>query len=449
MSSGFDSNGVGSDSGFRFDRRRPGGRKSKQPKKTRNFNGVKVFGKFFAYFVTFLFIVVVAFFSGFFGGWLNDYLKIRKSGLDVGFDKVRDDVVDTKVNVVDNSDVEALVAKALPSIVGVVVPVENSIINKSLIGDHFPFNIFPFISITGKEKVKSSGAAIGSGFSVKVNGEKYIITNHHVVKDFVRDEILERAQGINEYIYIVLKNDDSSLKRAKVVGYDAGLDIAVLQMVDYDTSKMPCLEFAKPNSTQVGGLAIAMGTPLTGKHITVTRGIVSGYRKFCMDSGVEVPVVQTDAAINPGNSGGPLLDCRGNVLGIVAMKNITQEGESLEGMNYAIYGPEAYKTICEIVQKGTKNKGTGQLSLGISVFDDNSSLSKYFGVVIDVVSKGSPAEKAGLRAGDVIASVDGVKVSSVSEWQNELAKKKPGNKIELVIVRRGKSYRTEVVAGSA
>lgn len=435
MSNKFDGSGFGGGSGF-FGRNgsASGG------KKPRKFDHMKCFGKYFGYFVAFLFFVAVAFFSGFFGSWLNNYFY--KNNKPVNYESK--ELSDVKVSVVDNSDVEALVAKVLPSVVGVVAPIQKS--KRSGITGDFPFSIpfFPFFSSSsdlnrdtnyiecGKVKPFDRGD-FGSGFFVNIDGQRYVVTNYHVIKNFVESENKGSFKNKDENVYLVLQNNYSDLKQASVVGYDVYLDVAVLKPVDFDVSKIGCLEFASKDSVKIGGLAVAIGNPSTIKYKTVTRGIVSCLRTLRTDSGVEVPVVQTDAAVNSGSSGGPLLNGRGEVIGINTAKSV---GNSIEGTAFAVSGYVVHEKVNEIVRKGIKNSGVDKPKLGITVYDDESILTKNFGVVVGIVEKDSAAEKAGIEIGDFISKIDDVEVKEMSDLQSYLCSKKVGDEVVLTIIRK-------------
>ena len=419
----------------------PGGKK---PKKF-NFKINKALGKFFFFFITFLFLAVVSFFSGFFGGRFNAYLNKSDSGADST--RIGDGLtpIGPEANAVNGFDVESLVAKVMPSVVGVVAPIRKKMPSWEIDNEgRFPLFPFPFrirssVFCAGGRRLPENGS-FGSGFFVNVDGEKYVITNHHVIKDFIEGEPSD--DPARNSVYIVFKNNISNLKSASVVGYDVDLDVAVLKLVDYDTSKVSCLEFVGPNAIKVGGLAIAIGNPMSLKYYTVTRGIVSCLRKMNFDAGGEVPVVQTDAAINRGNSGGPLINNKGQVIGVNTCKLADSQSE---GIAFAVEGSAVHKKVCEIVRKGTKNNGVAYPGLGVAVCDDDSYLAKYFGVVISNVVKQSPADKAGLKVGDVIVGIDGVKVNNFAEWRQELRKKKAGSEIVLEIIRRGEMLKIKVM----
>lgn len=483
--SGFNSNGGSGGSGFKsFFNNNKGmnSKKPKKPKKPRNTNGTKFFGKCFAYFVLFLFILVVSFFSGYCGGLLNDYFKKSQRS---AYSDGGNSAFNGEVRVVDNSDVEALVEKVMPSMVGVVT--FSRVVPKSVSSDGGIFGRFPFFgspsfsynpsegldvclensyqknnmadssNSTTSRVPKDSVMGVGSGFFIKNKGEKYVITNYHVIEAFVKD----RAVDINAYnngsnkhagygVYIVLNHNVSDLKRVKIVGYDSDLDIAVLKPVGLDVSKIPGLEFADMKTVKVGALALAFGNPFTLKETNVTRGIVSSFRKMRLENGFLRDVIYSDAALNHGSSGGPLIDKDGRVIGVnfgSLLPATSDASDRIEGISIATNGEIALAKINEMIQNGTMSGGWEHPSIGITVCDEGSLFSK-FGVVIIGVINGTSADKAGLRPGDIIVSIDDVEVSNLGEWQREVRKKEVGEKVTLVVVRRGRLVKKEVVVGA-
>jgi len=287
---------------------------------------------------------------------------------------------------------------------------------------------------------KNSHVSSGTGFVYKVEGKiAYILTNHHVVES-------------GDVIKVVFT--DGSEKTTKVVSSDQYADIAVLSLeADEILSVAP---IGKSIETRVGDTVFAVGAPLNSIYSwTVTRGIVSGKDRLVevsvTGSGSSdwiMKVLQTDAAINSGNSGGPLANSNGEVIGINSLKLVSS---GVEGMGFAIPIEDAIEYAEQLIS----GNGISRPYLGISMIDisDTRSLrqtqididsSITSGVVLTSIEKGSPAEIAGLKSGDVITKLNDVKITSVAMLRYELFKHEIGDKITISYVR-GTSEKTTTV----
>jgi|GEM_PF-35036 len=266
----------------------------------------------------------------------------------------------------------------------------------------------------------------------------YIITNNHVI---------EGAHEVEVSLY------DGERTKAEVVGADALTDLAVLKIDAKLADKVAT--FGDSSKLRPGDEVIAIGNPLGLEFArTVTQGIISAINrnvKVSTSAGEwELTVLQTDAAINPGNSGGALINSRGEVIGINSLK-ISQEG--VEGLGFAIPSNDVVPIAKELIENGQiKRPYLGVLMADltdIAQFYRQSlfgSLSK--GVVITEVEKGSPADKAGLQAADVIVSIEGKEVETVNEFKQYLYKNiKPGDKVTIEFYRDGKKQKTDIVTG--
>jgi serine protease Do len=274
----------------------------------------------------------------------------------------------------------------------------------------------------------------GTGFIVDKNG--YIITNHHVVSD--------GNGGPVDHI-LVKRHGDSTEYRARVIGIDIETDIAVIKI----DSKRPLDPITVGNSdaVQVGDWAVAIGSPF-GLEATVTAGIISA-------TGREVPgaqqfqrFIQTDAAINPGNSGGPLLNIRGEVIGVNTMI-ATQNGGS-QGVGFALPMNMVAKIYNDIIRDGRVTRG----SIGVSFanHDNPETLLKAMGfehgVIVDTVKKGGPADKAGIKEQDIITGLNGQPVGQGGEGKDliaRVAETPVGTPITLNIDRDGKKMDLKLV----
>ena len=261
----------------------------------------------------------------------------------------------------------------------------------------------------------------GTGFVVDKNG--YIITNHHVV---------EKADRIK----VKLNGDDGMEYRARVVGYDSETDLAVLK-IDAKEPLIP-VQIGNSDSVQVGDWVIAIGSPF-GLQATVTAGIVSAER-----SSRDLPVgsfqnfLQTDAAINPGNSGGPLLNIRGEVIGVNTM--IATRSGSYEGIGFALPSNMAVKVYNDIIRQGKVVRG----SIGIkwsrngSAADTLRAFGLDHGVLVDKVSPEGPAGKAGMKDDDVILALNEHAVRDGEDLVNKVADLPIGSTSLITVDRDGK-----------
>ena len=258
---------------------------------------------------------------------------------------------------------------------------------------------------------------IGSGFII--NEEGYILTNYHVI------------QGAQE-ISVTLSNDVTTT--AQVVNYDENQDVAMIKITDESVEIPATVELGDSDALQPGEEVIAIGTPLsTELSSTVTKGIISATsRSVAVESGVTMNLIQTDAAINAGNSGGPLVNTKGEVVGINSSKI---SGEAVEGIGFSI-------PINDIKDK-IESLSKPILNLGISVRTIDESLSKQLnmeqGLYIVEVTEFSSAEKAGLKAGDIIVKADGTRITTFDEFKEIKNAKEEGDDISLDVVRNGES----------
>ena len=258
---------------------------------------------------------------------------------------------------------------------------------------------------------------IGSGFII--NEEGYILTNYHVI------------QGAQE-ISVTLSNDVTTT--AQIVNYDENQDVAMIKITDESVKIPATVELGDSDSLQPGEEVIAIGTPLsTELSSTVTKGIISATsRSVAVQSGVTMNLIQTDAAINAGNSGGPLVNTKGEVVGINSSKI---SGEAVEGIGFSI-------PINDIKDK-IESLSKPILNLGISVRTIDEALSKQLnmeqGLYVVEVTEFSSAEKAGLKAGDIIVKADGNRITTFDEFKAVKNGKEEGDEISLEVIRNGES----------
>lgn len=266
---------------------------------------------------------------------------------------------------------------------------------------------------------------MGSGFIVSEDG--VILTNAHVVDNASQ---------------VTVKLADKREFNATVIGVDKPTDIAVLRI---NANNLPTVALGDPTQTRVGEWVVAIGAPF-GFENTVTAGIVSAKSRSLPDEGY-VPFIQTDVAINPGNSGGPLINMKGEVIGINSQ--IYSRSGGYQGLSFAIPINVAAHVKDQLMTHGKVTRGR----LGVAVQDLNQALAQSFGLehargaLVSRVDTDGPAAKAGLEAGDVITAINGEGVGSSSELPPKVAAIAPGNPAKLSIWRKGKSINLSVTIG--
>lgn len=279
----------------------------------------------------------------------------------------------------------------------------------------------------GRQRPSQKQRSLGSGFVISDDG--YIVTNYHVVAD--ADVIHVNFQGNRQ------KNESVT---AKLVGSDEETDLALLK-VDIK-EKLPFLKFGDSDALQVGAWVLAIGNPFGLDH-TVTAGILSAKGRI-IHAGPFDNFLQTDASINPGNSGGPLINMDGEVIGINTA--IIASGQ---GIGFAIPSNMASNIIVQI-REGKKVR-RGWIGVTIQDVDRNSAkalgMDKPRGALIGSVMPNEPADKAGIKAGDIILSVDGKDVPDSSALLHTVAGKEPGSKVTLSVWRDGKTLNLSLTLG--
>lgn len=268
----------------------------------------------------------------------------------------------------------------------------------------------------------------GMGSGVLMSEDGTILTNAHVVKD--ADEIL------------VNLSDKRSFK-AKVIGADPESDIAVIKI---DAKGLPVAKFGDSSKLRVGEIVLAVGNPF-GLNRTVTSGIVSATGRTNVGIIDYEDFIQTDAAINPGNSGGPLVNIYGEVIGLNTA--IATRSGGYQGIGFAIPANSAKLIMEDLVKTGKVRRGL----LGVNIQDLNEALAKSFGrsestgALVSQVVPGSPAEKAGVKAGDIILKLDGEDISGAAHLKNLVGRVKPGTEAKLTVFRDGKTLTLKVIIG--
>lgn len=304
--------------------------------------------------------------------------------------------------------------KILPSIVGIQVTYTTT--TNSFFGFGMP----------------STSEATASGSGIIISEDGYIVTNNHVV-DTSSSSSSYSYYSISDATSVKVKlyNSDE-LYDAKIIGKDSQTDLAILKI---EKTGLTAAEFADSDEVTVGEFAMAVGSPL-GLDTTVTTGIVSAVNREVESDGTTYVCIQTDAAINSGNSGGALVNSDGKVIGINTLK---LSGTGVEGIGFAIPINSTLDVIDDLIEY---NKVLRPY-IGISGIDlTDSIVEKYklssLGVYVQSVENFSPAEKAGLQAGDIIVKADGTEIKTVDELNNIKNSHNIGDTMTLTINRNGK-----------
>src|SRR3954453_964978 len=271
-------------------------------------------------------------------------------------------------------------------------------------------------------------SSLGSGVIVSTSG--YFITHHHVV------EAAAEIQGTLA---------DGKKLLAKLVGNDPDTDLAVLRV---DTENLPAITFGSSETLRVGDIVLAIGSPF-GFSQTVTSGIVSALGRSGLGINTFESFIQTDAAINPGNSGGPLIDASGNLIGInTAIVSYSPSGGSM-GIGFAIPVSTAKMVLEQIVKSGSVTRGwigveAQAISPGVA---ESFKLGSTRGALIAGVLRGGPADKAGVKPGDVLIEVQGKPVADPAGMLNLIAALPPGQPAKLKLRRQGQDVDATITVG--
>jgi len=256
---------------------------------------------------------------------------------------------------------------------------------------------------------------VGSGFILTSDG--FVMTNAHVVDG--ADQVIVTLTDKREF-------------RAKIVGADKRTDVALVKI---EATGLPAVKVGDLSRLRVGEWVMAIGSPF-GLENTVTAGIVSAKQR---DTGDYLPFIQTDVAINPGNSGGPLINMRGEVVGINSQ--IYSRSGGFMGISFAIPMDEAIRVSDQLKATGRVTRGRigvqiGQVSRDVA---ESIGLGKATGALVTGVEPGSPADKAGVEAGDIITRFDGKPIEKVADLPRFVGNTKPGSKATVTVFRRGSS----------
>ena len=313
------------------------------------------------------------------------------------------------------------VSRAMPAVVNIYTTKEIRQPQSPLLDD-------PFLKRFFGERFSDTEKQMSLGSGVVVTHDGYVLTNNHVV---------ETADQIE------VAFEDGRKAAARLVGNDPETDLAVIKI---DLPDLPAITFGNVDDVKVGDVVLAIGNPF-GVGQTVTMGIVSALGRSQLGINIYENFIQTDAAINPGNSGGALIDTGGNLIGINSAI-YSQSGGSM-GIGFAIPVSTVRMVMDAIITKGQVVRGW----IGVEPRDitpelaENLDLGKQDGVIIAAVLKNGPADRAGIRPGDILVSVDGKNITNMKEMFNLIATLPPESKTGVVVLRDGKEVSLEIIVG--
>jgi len=320
------------------------------------------------------------------------------------------------------SSYSGAVKKAMPSVVNIYTSKEITAPRNPLMDDPMFRRFFG----DRLDAQPQRAASLGSGVIVSAQG--YILTNHHVVE--AADEI-EVALA------------DGRKTAARIVGTDPDTDLAVVKI---DLKNLPAITFGHAEQVQVGDVVLAIGNPF-GVGQTVTSGIVSALGRSHLGINTFEDFIQTDAAINPGNSGGALVDAAGNLIGVNSA--IYSRSGGSQGIGFAIPVSLAKQIMEQIIQHGSVVRGW----IGVEVQEITPELAQSFnlprngGVIIAGVLNGGPADRGGIKPGDVLAEINGSPIADSAAMLNQIAALPPGKVAALKIIRNQKTAQLQVTIG--
>ena len=313
------------------------------------------------------------------------------------------------------------VSRAMPAVVNIYTTKEIRQPQSPLLDD-------PFLKRFFGERFSDTEKQMSLGSGVVVTHDGYVLTNNHVV---------ETADQIE------VAFEDGRKASARLVGNDPETDLAVIKI---DLPDLPAITFGNVDDVKVGDVVLAIGNPF-GVGQTVTMGIVSALGRSQLGINIYENFIQTDAAINPGNSGGALIDTGGNLIGINSAI-YSQSGGSM-GIGFAIPVSTVRMVMDAIITKGQVVRGW----IGVEPRDitpelaENLDLGKQDGVIIAAVLKNGPADRAGIRPGDILVSVDGKNIANMKEMFDLIATLPPESKTGVVVLRDGKEVSLEIIVG--
>ena len=385
-----------------------------QAQKPRKENNPKPFKRWVA---ALLIVAIVVAGCGITALFVNAYWDYRFSGYSAAMDnklKVQQEQLEAALNSLNGSSVGGTQTNAgTPGLVyaqnvRAVVAISNQSVTTNYFGQ------------------VSNTASSGSGFIVSADG--YVVSNYHVV------------EGATKLSVIMA---DSKEYPAELVGYDINNDISVLKI---DAKDLPFVKLGSSENLAVGDQVAAIGNPLGELTSTLTVGYVSAKDRTINTEGTYINMIQTDAAINSGNSGGPLFNMKGEVVGITTAKmtGTSGSGATIEGLGFAIPIDDVADMITQLIENGYVNSAY----MGVAVRDVDPDVTEAYGlptgVYVDSVEQGGPADKAGIKAKDIIVNIGGYKTNTMAELTKILRKFEPGQTTTVTVYRGGAEVHLEI-----
>jgi len=335
----------------------------------------------------------------------------------------------TKLSLDLRTAISKVAKENIPAVVHIEVTQRQEMVNPVLPFESDPFFRYFFDVPNMPKKFKRELKGLGTGMVMDAKG--YILTNNHVVGN---------ASGIE----VLLSNGKQY--KGKLIGSDPKTDLAVIKVEAKEP--LPHVTFGNSDQVDVGTWVVAIGHPRGLDH-TVTQGIISAkHRRGISDPSSYQDFLQTDAAINPGNSGGPLLNLEGEVIGVNAA--IVSQSGGFEGIGFAIPANMALHVAKELIAHGKVVRGW----LGLNVQHLTPDLAKSLalegtkGALIADVVKDGPADKAGIKRGDVITAYRGKEISDADSLRNEVAATPVGETVKLTLLRKGEKRELPVTVGN-
>lgn len=281
-----------------------------------------------------------------------------------------------------------------------------------------------------------SSESSGEGSGVIYSSDGYIVTNYHVIESAV--------EASNSLIQVFMNGETEGTK-ATVVGYNITNDLAVIKI---NKTGLTAIEIAKSSELKTGQYVAVIGCPGGLDFMgSVTYGIISGLnRKTSSDSTYTTEFLQTDAAINPGNSGGAMVNTKGELVGVPSSKIVS---ESIEGMGFAIPSDTVVEICNKIISK--QNSAKPYIGISISTRYDSTTLQMLgypAGAVIQSVASKSPADKAGMKRGDIVTEFNGREITDYSAFNAAVNDVSPGDSVSIKLFRSGKYYSTNLTVGA-
>lgn len=319
-----------------------------------------------------------------------------------------------------NSNVNINIDKTVESVVEAVAEK----VSPSVVGIRTTTSVMNFFG--------GASESTGEGSGVIYSSDGYIITNYHVI-----ESVVEASN--NAKIEVFLNNDMEKSYEAKVIGYHISSDLAVIKI---SATGLPAVTITNSDDLKAGQYVIAIGNPGGLEFMgSVTYGVISGLNRVVSTS-TGITLIQTDAAINPGNSGGALLNTSGELIGINSSKIVSEE---YEGMGFAIPS----NTVVEKCKKIIERKDVSESYVGITISKKyTGEVLNYYGypvgAVVLSVDEGSPADKIGIRKGDIIVEFDGKAITDYTLFEEYLHDTEPNTTVNIKIYRSGKYYTAEL-----